>query len=136
MTTPRGFRDRADDGLLSLVGEVPELVRNLVVAEVNAGKDWLTRVAKDAGMGVGWFFGALFFLFWAIPSLGTFFIAGLASWMPVWLSALLVFVIMLLIAGVLALLGVSRMKKIAKSENPVKAAKTDAVIVKEVADEF
>ena len=35
---PRGFRDRADDSLLTLLGEVPELVRNLVVAEVDAAK--------------------------------------------------------------------------------------------------
>lgn len=35
MSTPRGFRDRSDDSLLTLVGEVPELVRNLVVAEID-----------------------------------------------------------------------------------------------------
>jgi hypothetical protein len=31
VTTPRGFRDRADDSLLTLLGDVPELVRNLVI---------------------------------------------------------------------------------------------------------
>lgn len=136
MTTPRGFRDRADDSLLTLVGEVPQLVRNLVVAEFDSAKTWATRTAKEAGIGVGWFLAALFFLFWSIPSLGTFMIAGLASWIPVWLSALIVFVIMLLIAAVLALLGVARMKRISKSENPVAAAKTDYEIVKGVTDEF
>lgn len=136
MTTPRGFRDRADDGLLTLLGEVPELVRNLVIAEFNAAKGWVTRTAKHAGIGVAWFLAALFFLFWSIPALGTFFIAGLASWMPVWLSALIVFVIMLLIAAVLAVLGVFRMKKIAADENPVQAAQTDVKIVKDIADEL
>ena len=38
MSTPRGFRDRSDDSLLTLVGEVPELVRNLVVAEIDSAK--------------------------------------------------------------------------------------------------
>ena len=36
MSTPRGFRDRSDDSLLTLLGEVPELVRNLIVAEVDS----------------------------------------------------------------------------------------------------
>jgi len=46
MTTPRGFRDRADDSLLTLLGEVPELVRNLVVAEVDSAKKWVTTAGK------------------------------------------------------------------------------------------
>lgn len=136
MTTPRGFRDRSTDGLLTLVGEVPELVRNLVIAEFNSAKAWATRTAKDAGIGAVWFVAALFFLFWAIPVFGTFMIAGIASWMPVWLSALIVFVVMLLIVAVLALLGVMRMRKIGNSENPVEAVKTDVHIVKGVTDEF
>lgn len=136
MTTPRGFRDRADDGLLTLIGEVPELVRNLVLAEYNAAKTWVSRVSKDAGIGVVWFLAALFFLFWAVPVFGTFLIAGLSSWWPVWLSALVVFGIMLVIVAILALLGLMRVRKISKSENPVIAIKTDAGIVKEVSDEF
>ena len=136
MTTPRGFRDRADDGLLTLIGEVPELVRNLVLAEYNAAKTWVSRVSKDAGIGVVWFLAALFFLFWADPVFGTFLIAGLSSWWPVWLSALVVFGIMLVIVAILALLGLMRVRKISKSENPVIAIKTDAGIVKEVSDEF
>lgn len=136
MATPRGFRDRADDGLLTLVGEVPGLVRNLVIAEYTSAKSWVVRTAKDAGIGVVWFVAALFFLFWSIPALGTFFIAGLASWMPVWLSGLLVFVIMLLITAVLAVIGVMRMRRITRSEDPLTAAKTDASIVKGFADEL
>ena len=38
MTSPRGFKDRADDSLLTLVGEVPELIRNLVIAEIDSAK--------------------------------------------------------------------------------------------------
>ena len=46
MTTPRGFRDRSDDSLFTLIGEVPELVRNLVVAEINAA----LKAAADGPM--------------------------------------------------------------------------------------
>ncbi|AZS38410.1 hypothetical protein CVS47_03067 [Microbacterium lemovicicum] len=133
MTTPRGFRDRSDDSLLTLVGEIPELVRNLVMAEVDSAKKWASRTAKTAGIGAGWFVGALFILFWSIPALGTFAIAGLASWWPVWLSALAVFGVMLVIAIILALLGLARFRKIGKDDNPAQSVARD---VKEVRDEL
>jgi hypothetical protein len=133
VTTPRGFRDRADDSLLTLLGDVPELVRNLVIAEIDAAKAWLQKTAKDAGVGTGWLVGALFVLFWSVPVLGTFIIAGLSSWWPVWLSALVVFVVMLLVTAVLALLGVMRFRKLSKSQNPVQSVVQD---VKEIRDEL
>lgn len=136
MSNPSGFRDRANDGLLSLIGEVPELVRNLVIAEVNSAKTWVAKVSKDAGIGAVWFVVALFFLFWAVPVFGAFVIIGLSSWWPAWLSALVVFFLMLLIVGFFALLGILRMKKLSQQENPVQAAKTDVTIVKEIADEL
>ena len=79
MTTPRGFRDRSDDSLFTLIGEVPELVRNLVVAEIDSAKKWLKSAGKQAGLGGAWFIVALFFLFWLIPALGAFTIIGLSS---------------------------------------------------------
>ncbi|WP_439590990.1 phage holin family protein [Microbacterium sp.] len=133
MTTPRGFRDRADDSLLTLLGEIPELIRNLVIAEVDAGKAWVKKTAKDAGIGAGWIAAALFFLFWTVPALGAFVIIGLSSWWPAWLAALVVFVAMLVIAIVLALLGVLRFKKISKAQNPVQSV---AIDVKEIRDEL
>lgn len=133
MTTPRGFRDRSDDSLFTLVGEIPELVRNLVIAEVDAGKAWVRRTAKDAGIGAGWIAGALFVLFWSVPVLGTFVIAGLSSWWPVWLSALVVFGVMIIVTVLLALLGVLRFKRVAKSQNPVQSIAQD---VREVRDEL
>ncbi|PVW03972.1 phage holin family protein [Microbacterium sp. Gd 4-13] len=135
MTTPRGFRDRADDSLFTLLGDIPELVRNLVVAEINAAKAWLSKTAKDAGIGAGWFVGALFVLFWSLPVFFAFVIAGLSSWWPVWLSALVVFGGMLVIVAVLALLGIMRFRKLSKRTNPGSAVAEDIRIVKEAGDE-
>jgi len=135
MTTPRGFRDRADESLFTLVGDIPELVRNLVVAEINAAKKWLAKTAKDAGIGAGWFVGALFVLFWSLPVFFAFVIAGLSSWWPVWLSALVVFGGMLLIVGILAILGIMRFRKLGAGENPGQAVAEDIRIVKEAGDE-
>ena len=133
MTTPRGFSDRADDSLLTLVGEIPELVKNLIVAEIDSAKKWLAKTAKDAGIGAGWFIAALFVLFWSVPVLGTFVIAGLSSWWPVWLSAIVVFAVMILIAVVLALFGYFRFRRLSNRENPVQSIALD---VKEVRDEL
>lgn len=136
MTTPRGFRDRADDGLLTLLGEVPELVRNLVVAEVDSAKKWAVSAGKDVGMGGVWFLVALFFLFWSLPALGAFAIIGLSSWIPAWLASLIVLVIGLIAVAVFALLGLRRIKHLRRSESPKKALSTDTRIVKDVIDEF
>jgi hypothetical protein len=133
VTSPRGFKDRADDSLLTLIGEIPELIRNLVVAEIESAKKWAARTAKDGGWGALWMFAALFVLFWSVPVFGTYLIAGLSSWWPVWLSALVVFFGMVIVAVLLALLGVLRFRKIGKSKNPVQSIAQD---VKEVRDEL
>lgn len=133
MTTPRGFRDRADDSLLTLLGEIPELIRNLVIAEIDAGKAWVRRTSKDAGIGAGWFAVAIFFLFWALGVLVAFAIIGLASWWPAWLAALVVFVALLAITALSVLLGVMRFRRVVRAQNPVQSIVQD---VKEVRDEF
>lgn len=136
MPTPRGFRDRSDDSLLTLVGEVPELVRNLVVAEIDSAKRWAKSAGKDAGMGGVWFLAALFFLFWSIPAILAFTIIGLSSWIPAWVASLIVVGIGLVATAVFALLGLMRIKRLTRSDNPAKAISADARIVKDVVDEF
>lgn len=138
MTTPRGFRDRADDSFFSLLGDIPELVRNLVVAEIDAAKAWLGKTVKDAGFGAGWMVIALFFLFWSLPSFGIFLIWGFHEWWGwwIWASALTVFGIALVIAAVFVLLGILRFKKLSNRENPVETISEDVTMVKEIGDEF
>lgn len=136
MTTPRGFRDRADDSLFTLLGEVPELVRNLIVAEIDSAKNWVKSAGKQAGLGGVWFLVALFFLFWLIPAIGAFAIIGLSSWIPAWVASLIVLGVFLVVILVAAFLGLQRFKKLTKSENPAKAITVDARIVKDVADEY
>ena len=73
MSTPRGFRDRADDSLFTLIGEIPELVRNLVVAEIDSAKAWAKKTGKDAGLGGVWFIVALFFHKFFMPKFNAIF---------------------------------------------------------------
>ena len=126
----RPYRDRADDSLLTLLGDLPELVTNLVKAEINAAKAWISKTSKDAGVGSVWFLVALFFLFWAVPVILVFAIAGLSSWWPVWLSALAVFGILILAMLFFGLLGFLRFRKVLSRENPALAVATDIKLAK------
>lgn len=131
MTTPRGFRDRADDSLLTLVGDLPELVRNLVMAEIESAKRWMKKTATDGGIGAVWMIVALILLFWSVPALFAFAIIGLSSWIPAWLAALIVFVVMLVLTAVAVLLGILRFRRLSRRENPGQAVATDVKIVKD-----
>lgn len=136
MSTPKGFRDRADDSLLTLLGDIPELVRNLVIAEVNAAKKWAAKTAKDAGIGSGWVIGALFLLFWAIPVVLAFAIAGFSSWMPVWAAALVVLGILLVFVALFGLLAWRSFRKLSRRENPGQSVAKDVKAVREARDDF
>lgn len=130
------LRDRADDSLLTLAQDVPQLVKNLVVAEFNAVKGWAVYTAKNAGIGTGMMFVALFFIAWVIPMFLVFLTALLSLWLPVWAAALIVMGVGIVLAIVAGLIGVVFYKRISKRENPLQAAKTDVQIVKDVANEF
>ncbi|WP_309103685.1 phage holin family protein [Microbacterium sp.] len=130
-----GKRDRADDSLLTLLGDLPELVTNLVKAEVDAAKKWVSRTAKDAGIGSVWFLIALFFLFWAVPVILVFAIAGLSSWWPVWLSALAVLGILLLAVLLFAVFGILKFRKVLARRNPAQAVAEDIRLVKDAGDD-
>lgn len=138
MTTPRGFRDRADDSIFTLLGDLPGLVRNLIVAEIEVAKKWAAKTSKDAGIGAVWMLVALFFLFWSLPALGVFLIWGMHEWFGwwIWASALLVFGVGLVVVAICVLLGILRFKRLVKRENPGQAIAKDVRIVKEAADEF
>lgn len=131
----RGYRDRADDSLLTLIGDLPDLISKLVKAEIDSAKAWISRTAKDAGIGSVWFLIALFFLFWLIPMILVFAVAGLSSWWPVWLSALAVIGLLLLCVLLTVLLGLLKFRKVLRRENPGQAIATDVRLVKDAGDE-
>ncbi|WP_460816153.1 phage holin family protein [Microbacterium petrolearium] len=134
---PSPVRDRADDGLLTLIGDVPGLVSDLVKAEIRAAKGYVGQLAKHGGLTAVFGIIALFFLFWTIPAFLAFFVILLDLWMPLWVAALIVVaigIVLAAVAGAWAYFG--HVRKIQRLEGPGKAVKTDARIVKEFADEF
>jgi hypothetical protein len=94
-----------------LVGDLPGLVVELVKAELASLKNELSGKAKNAGLAAALFAVAAFLLLTAWATFVTFAIIGISSWLPAWLSALIVTVFFLIVAVVLALVGVKSIKK-------------------------
>ena len=98
--------------LVELISDLPRLLIELLKAEFAHLKAEFAAKAKYAGVGIGLFVVAAVFLFFALGVLVAAGILGLAVVLPGWASALIVFGALLVIAAVLALIGVSSLKKI------------------------
>jgi uncharacterized membrane protein YqjE len=97
--------------LLELLTEIPVLVRELVVGEIELLKQEMIRKLKALGVGAGLLVGALIFIFAMLGVLLTSAILALSQIMPGWLAALLVAAVLLIIAVILGLVGYSVLKK-------------------------
>lgn len=124
--------DRSNESLISLVRSLPELITDLIKAEIEQAKTKAIHMGKYAGIGAGLFVGALIFLYFAIGVLVAVGILALALVLPAWLAALCVFAAFVLIAVILALIGVSFFKKIGKDPDPVESVKQDIDALKGV----
>jgi len=102
------------------LGDVPtgELVRRLSAQlselfrrELELARTELTAKGKRAGAGAGLAGTGGVVALYGVGALVAAAVAGLATVVPVWLSALIVGVVLLLVAGVLALVGRSRLQK-------------------------
>ncbi|WP_411719738.1 phage holin family protein [Mycetocola sp.] len=128
--TDRTVNDKNREPLAALIGSLPALVSNLIKAEIDQVKTKAAHLGSYAGKGAVFVALALIFLFFAIGTLVAVAILALALVLPAWLSALIVFVVFLLIAVVLALIGVSYFKKMSADPNPIESVKKDIRAVK------
>ena len=112
-TTARATRNDTDGkkSVFKLIGELPELITTLIRDEIEQIKREATTRLKTAGVGVGLFAGAAVFAYFALWVLIATAILGIATALPAWLSALIVGVALLLVAVVLGLLGLNRVKR-------------------------
>ncbi len=110
-----------------LVRRASEHVFTLVRAEVELAKTELSTTVKRAGVGGGMLAAAGVILLFSVPFLFVVIAEVLvAIGLPRWLSYLIVWVVFLLIAAVLALLGRRQLKKMNKPERTLKTAKDTA----------
>ncbi len=106
------LRDRS---LPDLVKQLADQTTTLIHKEMDLAKAEMTQKGKDAGKVAGMFAGAAIVGLMAIGALTAFLILVLATFLPGWLAALIVTVVLGAIAGVLAL----RAKKQAQEIKPV-----------------
>jgi membrane protein implicated in regulation of membrane protease activity len=71
----------------------------------------MTQKAKAAGIGTGLLVGALVFAFFAFSALVTTAVLAFALILPAWLAALVVAAILLVLAGIAALIGRANLKR-------------------------
>jgi len=123
-------KEEARKSLFTLIGELPELVTNLIKAEIEQLKQQLTHKVKFAGIGIGLFVAAAVLLFFAVGVLIAAAILGLAVVLPPWLAALIVFAFFVIVAAVLAFLGLRFFKKMGQEPSTGESLKKDVDAVK------
>jgi uncharacterized membrane protein YqjE len=110
-----------------LARRASEHVSTLVRAEIELAKSELSGTVKRAGVGGGMLAAAVGILLFSIPFLFVVIAEVLvAIGLPRWLSYLIVWVLFLIVAAVLALLGRRQLKKMSKPERTLKTAKDTA----------
>lgn len=128
--TDRIVSDKNRESLATLIGNLPGLLTNLIQAEIDQLKTKAQHLGSYAGKGAIFMVLALIFVFFAVGILVAVGILALSLVMPAWLAALIVFVVFLLIAAVLALIGVNYFKKLSSDPNPIESVKKDIRAVK------
>ena len=115
MATPPGeTRNGAaqdERSLSELVKQLSDQSTRLARMEVELAKAELQQKGKQIGIGAGAFGGAAFLGFFAFAALTTTLILALDQAVDAWLAALIVTVVYAAIAGVLALVGKSRVER-------------------------
>lgn len=97
--------------LIKLIADVPGMVGTLIRGEIDQIKKEITAKLTAIGVGVGLFAAAAFLGFFVFATLVAAAVLGIAEALPAWLAALIVAGVLLIIAVVLALIGMNRLKK-------------------------
>jgi uncharacterized membrane protein YqjE len=125
-------RPVTDQSTSELVQRASEQITRLVRDEIALAKVELAEKGKHAGIGVGLFGGGgVLALYGAGAAIATLIIV-LDLFLPLWLAALIVTVVLFAIAGILALLGKRQVTKAAPAEpkEAVASVKADVDQVK------
>ena len=99
------------DRLQDVSNRMAEQVQRLVRAEIQLAQAEMADKAKRFGKAGAFAGAAAVFAFFAVFGLLIAAIWGIAEWLPVWASALIVALVFLLIAAVFVLLAVRSAKK-------------------------
>jgi hypothetical protein len=114
-----------------LVAQASDDLSGLVRAEIALAKAELRVDAKNAALGGGLFGAAGYLgLLASVTAVITVAYALVAAGLSPWLAFLIITVALLVIAGILALVGRSRIKKVAPPERTIRSTKEAIAAVK------
>jgi Putative Actinobacterial Holin-X, holin superfamily III len=116
-----------------LVKQLSEQVSALVREELKLAQVEMTRKGKQAGVGAGMLGGGGLIALYAMGCLIACVVLAISEVLAAWLSALIVGVALVAVAGAAALMGKSRLQKATPPvpEEAVSSVKTDVEVIKE-----
>ena len=103
-------------GWIEIFRGLGESLLEVLRAEAATLQEDLSRSGRIAGRAMALLGTALILLFWILGLLIFALVAVAAIWLPLWAAALVVLTLFSIVAAVLAMMGVSRLKQV---ENPV-----------------
>jgi Flp pilus assembly protein TadB len=120
-----------------LVKTASEQIQRLVRDELKLAQAELTQKGKHAGLGAGLFGAGGLIALYGVAAILTAVVLLLAYVMPAWVAAVIVGVLLLGVAGVLALVGKKQVQQAtpAAPEETVENVKADVATVREAAKE-
>jgi uncharacterized membrane protein YqjE len=125
-------RPGTDQSTSELVQKASEQISRLVKDEIALAKAELTEKGKHAGIGVGLFGGGGVLALYGVGALFATLIIVLDLFLPLWLAALIITVVLFAAAGILALLGKKQVTQAVPPEpsDAIASAKADVDEVK------
>ncbi|MEV0646702.1 phage holin family protein [Phytomonospora sp. NPDC050363] len=111
MTDTAGRAPAAEASTAELVRRATEQMSHLIRDELALARAEMAHKGRSAGLGIGLFGGGGLLALYGLGVLLAAAVLALALVMPAWLAALLVGVAVLVVAGILALVGRSRVKE-------------------------
>jgi uncharacterized membrane protein YqjE len=124
-------RPVTDQSTSELVQRASEQITRLVRDEIALAKVELAEKGKHAGIGVGLFGGGGVLALYGVGALIATLIIVFDLFLPLWLAALIVTVVLFAVAGILALLGKKQVTKASPPE-PAEAVASVKADVDEV----
>lgn len=107
-------------GWIDLFRSLGESLIEVLRAETGALQEDLKRSGRHLGVALGLLGAAVLLLFWILGLMIFAAVAILSIWLQLWAATLIVLAVFVLAAGILAGLGVKRLRQV---ENPVDSVK-------------
>jgi membrane protein len=126
-------RPTEDASLAELIRRLGDQLSTLIRDELRLAQAELQEKGKKAGAGAGMFGGAGMLVFYGVGALIAAMTLALALAVEPWLAALIVGVVLLAVAGILAMLGKQKVQEAIPPvpEETVQSVKEDIAVVKE-----